>query len=368
MKLSSNRLLRSPWLEIGIMLVVLVVSYIALAVISTGAETPPEGMSAWAISRLLLAFFVLSFAIAFVAVIAGIGGGVIFTPIMLAFTDVNSLIVRATGLVVAMFSGLISTGPFMRRGLGNLKLCILCTSALAVGTLVGARGALWIAEYMGPSSEGTIRMVLGGILLAIAAYFTFGSNMEWPKVKKVDRFTRWLNITQPYYEQSLGEVVDYKVTRAGGGLTSMFFIGLVSGFFGLGGGWAVTPALNLIMGVPLKVAAASSGILLGVGSCSGIWPYLLNGAIIPLFVAPWMVGQILGGLLGSYILMKVKAQFVRFILIGIMFFTSFALVTKGLKTLGYMGEIPMPAFIGVFFAIMAAVILAILGKFPNFKR
>jgi len=221
---------------------------------------------------------------------------------------------------------------------------------------------------MGQQSEGMVRMVLGVILLSIAAYFTFGSHMEWPEIKRVDRFTRWLNITQPYFEQSLGRVIDYQVTRAWGGLLAMFLIGLISGFFGLGGGWAVVPALNLIMGVPLKVAAASSGVLLGVGSCSGIWPYLLNGAIIPLFVAPWMVGQVLGGLLGAHILIKVKARFVRFLLIGIMFFTSFALVTKGLKTLGYMGEIPMPIFLGVFFVMMAAVVLAILGKFPKLKR
>jgi len=367
-KLSNNRFLKSPWLELGIMLVVLVVSYIALAVISAGGEAPPGGMSLGTISNLLLAFFLLSFAIAFVAVIGGIGGGVIFTPIMLAFTDVNSLIVRATSLVVAMFSGLISTGPFMRRGLGNLKLCILCTSALALGTLIGARGALWIAEYMGQTSEGMVRMVLGVIILSIAAYFTFGSNLEWPEVMRVDRFTRWLRITQPYYEQSLGKVIDYQIKNAWGGLLSMFIIGLISGFFGLGGGWAVVPALNLIMGVPLKVAAASSGVLLGVGSCSGIWPYLLNGAIIPLFVAPWMVGQVLGGLLGAYILIRVKARFVRFLLIGIMFFTSFALVTKGLKTLGYIGEIPMPVFLGVFLIMVIAVVLAILGKLPKLKR
>jgi len=367
-KLSGKTLLKSPWLELGIMFVVLIVSYIALSVLSMGGETPPGGMSLGTISRLLISFFFLSFAIAFIAVIGGIGGGVIFTPIMLAFTDVNSLIVRATGLVVAMFSGLISTGPFMKRGLGNLKLAILCTSALAVGTLAGARGALWIAEYMGATSEGIVKMVLGVLLLSITAYFTFGSNMEWPEVKKVDRFTRWLNITQPYYEQSLDTVMDYQVTRAWGGLLSMFIIGLVSGFFGLGGGWAVVPALNLIMGVPLKVAAASSGVLLGVGSCSGIWPYLLNGAIIPLFVAPWMVGQVLGGLLGAHILIRVKAQFVRYLLIGILFFTSFALVTKGLKTLGVMGDVPMPVFLGVFFLMVVGVVLAIFGKFPTFKR
>jgi hypothetical protein len=47
-------------------------------------------------------------------------------------------------------------------------------------------------------------------------------------------------------------------------LIAMLGIGLVSGFFGLGAGWAAVPALKLIMGVPLKVTAACSGVLLGI--------------------------------------------------------------------------------------------------------
>ena len=57
--------------------------------------------------------FLLSFFVAIISVIAGVGGGVIFTPLMLAFTSVDTLIIRSTGLVVAMFSGLVASGPFM---------------------------------------------------------------------------------------------------------------------------------------------------------------------------------------------------------------------------------------------------------------
>jgi uncharacterized membrane protein YfcA len=78
------------------------------------------------LALLTFGFFLLSFAIGIIAVIAGIGGGVLFTPLMLAFTPVDSLIIRGTGLIVAMFSGLISSDPFLKSGLGNLKLAIYC--------------------------------------------------------------------------------------------------------------------------------------------------------------------------------------------------------------------------------------------------
>lgn len=369
MSLSKSRFLRSPWLEMGIMAAVLVLAYIALGLIATGVETPADGISASTITGMLLGFFVLSFVIALVAVLAGIGGGLIFTPIMLAFTSVDTLIVRATGLIVAMFSGLISTGPFMRRGLANLKICLLCISVLSIGAFVGAQGAILLAESMGEMGDGIVRMSLGIIIFLLMLYFLRGGERtEWPDVKRVDRFTQWLNLSQPYYEQSLGKVVDYKVTRAGWTLVSMLGVGLISGFFGLGGGWAAVPALNVIMGVPLKVAAACSGVLLGVGSCTGVWPYLLSGAIIPLFAAPWLVGQVLGGLAGSQLLIRVKAAFVRYILIGLLFFSAYSLIMKGFYNFGVMGEVPIAVTLTILVLDAVIVVLAILGKLPRLNR
>ncbi len=72
----KNKYLKSPWLEVIIMTVVVVLSYLALALISYGSETPPDGLSAWSITAILFGSFIASFCLALVAVIAGIGGGV----------------------------------------------------------------------------------------------------------------------------------------------------------------------------------------------------------------------------------------------------------------------------------------------------
>ena len=361
-----KKLFESPWLELSIMFTVVVLSYIALLIISRGAAIPPGGMALTSITELLFGFFLLSFAIAIIAVLAGIGGGVLFTPLMLAFTPIDSLIIRATGLIVAMFSGLVSTGPFMKSGVGNLKLSIYCCCGYGIGGFIGAQGAIWIANRMGETGEGIIRIILGGIVLLLALYFLLGGvKTEWPEVKRVDRFTQWLGLPQPYYEESLGKVVDYQVIRGGQGLLAICGVGLISGFFGLGAGWAIVPTMNLIMAIPLKVAAASSGILIGMGDCITVWPYLLAGAIIPLFVAPWLVGQVMGGIIGAHVLIRVRAKSIRYILIGIMVFSSFGLVTKGLKTLEYIPSIPKAIYVAVLLIIMAGVAFSLTGKFPK---
>ncbi|MFB6259192.1 MAG: TSUP family transporter, partial [Thiohalorhabdaceae bacterium] len=94
---------------------------------------------------LVLGSFVLSILIAIVAVIAGVGGGVLFTPIMMAFTSIDTLIIRSTGLVVAMFSGLVSSGPFMRKGLADVKIVLYCAIPIIAGAMLGSYAAIALA-------------------------------------------------------------------------------------------------------------------------------------------------------------------------------------------------------------------------------
>ena len=320
---------------------------------------------------LLAAFSLISTVIALISVTAGIGGGVLFTPLMLAFTPVDSLMVRGTGLIVAMFSGLVSSGPFMKSGLGNLKLSMYLNVGYGIGAYTGAQGAVLASERLAETGDGLVRIALGTIVLVLSVYYLRGgSRMEWPEVNHVDRFTAWLKLTQPYYESSTGQIADYRVTRAGLGLAAMVGVGLVSGFFGLGAGWAIVPTMNVIMGVPLKVAAACSGIIIGMGDSISVWPYILAGAIIPLFAALWLAGQVLGGIVGAQMLIKVRAGSIRLLLIGVLFFSGFGLVVRGLAALGYVPQLPDSVYVAVLLIIAAGVALAISGRnpFPGIRR
>jgi uncharacterized membrane protein YfcA len=353
--------LQSPWLESIIMIGSVILSFAGLGLLSAAPQRMAEGeMANTTIVMILFGFFMLSVAIAMISVIAGIGGGVIFTPIMLAFTGVNSVVVRGTGLIVAMFSGLISTGIFIKKRISNYRLCLILTLSQGFGALAGSTLAVATAQSSGVTGEGLLRAGLGIILLAIAVYFFFGGKkIEWPSISKIDRFTRWLRLDGHYFEESAGTELNYKVTRAPLGIFLVFFVGAIGGFFGMGGGWAITPSLNLGMGIPLKLAAANSGVILGIGSCVSVWPYVFAGGIIPFFVLPWLAGQVIGGFVGSYVLARIKVHAVRFILIGIMIFTSFGLITKGLEVLGIIGSIPPIVQVLIFIFPIAGVIIAV---------
>ena len=96
--------------ELTVLIAVIVIGYVVAGIFSQIEGN--EVLSPSSIWLVTVGSFLVSTAIAVIAVIAGVGGGVLYTPIMLAFTSIDTLIVRATGLVVSMFSGLISSGPF----------------------------------------------------------------------------------------------------------------------------------------------------------------------------------------------------------------------------------------------------------------
>ncbi len=359
--MAVNRCLKSPWIETLILVAILVISYAAIAIIAFGAEPPPEGMSAVNIFALILGFTLISFSMAFLAAVSGVGGGVLFTPVMLAFTSVDSLIIRATGLIFAMFTGLTSTGPVMKKGLGNLRLSVILAAIYGAGSFAGAHGAIYIWKYTGEGGEAAVRISLGLIVAGIASYIFFGKkNMDWPDVKNVDGFTRMLNLPQPYYEHSLKRIVNYRVKKAAPGILIIAFVGMISGFFGLGAAWAVVLVQNGIMGVPLKVSAANSLAVVGMGNCIAVWPFLLGGAVIPMFVAPWLVGVIMGGRAGSILLVNIKADFIRFFIIGILFFAGFSLIFRGLAILGIIklhGAVNAAVFVLIFLLVFRAALL-----------
>jgi len=229
-----------------------------------------------------------------------------------------------------------------------------------LGALVGASFAVSAARDSGITGEGLIRISLGIILILISIYFFIGGKKsEWPIITKIDRITAMMQLDSKFYEESDSRVREYRVMRAPLGMFLIFFVGLIGGFFGMGGGWAITPILNIGMGIPLKLAAANSGVILGIGSCVSIWPYIYAGGIIPLFVLPWLSGQVIGGVVGSYALAKLNVSIVRILLIGIMFFTSFGLITKGMTLVNLIGEVPDIVHVVLFLIILIIVIASV---------
>ncbi len=322
--------LRVP--ELSILIILIACGYIVIAIFSKVQAT--QTLTPFSMWLIITGSFFISMVIAIIAVIAGIGGGVMFTPIMLGFTSIDSLVIRATGLVVAMFGGLISSGPFMKTKLANLRVTFYCAVPITIGALTGSISAIYLHHVLGTRGDGAVRLSLGILMLVIAFFlFTGGGKTEYPEPKFIDRFSIKLGLKGSYWEESLGQVVEYQMVKALLGGFLFILLGFIGGFFGMGGGAFLTGTLNLVMLAPVKVAAASSGVLLAISDATAIWTYIRYGALISILAAPWMLGHVVGGIVGAHLLIRIRAGFVRKILIIILLVSSAKLIARGLEAI-----------------------------------
>ncbi len=289
--------------------------------LAKAAESNPQTTLAWWVWPLLL--FAVSFLIGVLAVLAGIGGGTLFVPIVGGFFPFHMDFVRGAGLLVAL-SGSISAGPsLLKERLADLRLTLPAAFITSTSSIVGAMVGFALPVNI-------LQTALGITIFCIVAFMALAKNSEYPLVKKVSPLGKALKMNGIYLESSTGEEVMWEVHRVRRSLATFVVVGFAAGMFGIGAGWANVAVLNLMMGVPLKVAVATSNFLTSMSATSAAWICINNGAILPIMLVPSIIGVMLGSRVGAKILVKTKPAALRYFVIAMLFLTGLRMLLKGL--------------------------------------
>ena len=270
-----------------------------------------------------LSLFIVTFILGILAVLGGVGGGVLFVPIVGGFFPFNIDFVRGAGLLVAL-AGALAAGPgLLKRNLASLRLALPVALIASAAAIVGAMIGLAL-------KPNVINTLLGATILFIVAIMATAKKSDFPIVAKPDALSQSLGIMGIYREESLGRDVEWNVHKTPQGLLLFIVIGIMAGMFGLGAGWANVPVLNLMMGAPLKISVATSKFLLSITDTSAAWVYLNQGAVLPMIVVPSLVGIMLGSMIGVKILAKSKPKAIKWMVIGLLLFAGLRSLLKGL--------------------------------------
>jgi uncharacterized membrane protein YfcA len=270
-----------------------------------------------------MALFATCFLIGIVAVPAGIGGGTLFVPIIGGFFPFHLDFVRGAGLLVALASALAAGPMLLRGGLSSLRLALPLALLACMSSIVGALLGLAL-----PAS--IIQTALGLIVLGIVTLMLFSKKSEFPHVAQPDRLSSALGIHGVFIDGASGQAINWQVHRTPLGLVIFLAIGVMAGMFGIGAGWANVPALNLLMGAPLKVSAGTSGLVLSLVDSSAAWVYLNRGAVLPMIAVPSVVGMMLGARIGARLLHVLKGSVIRKMVITLLLFAGIRALLKGL--------------------------------------
>lgn len=270
-----------------------------------------------------LGLFAFSFLLGVVAVLAGVGGGVLFVPLVGGFFPFHIDFVRGAGLLLALSGALSATPALLRGGLASLRLAL---PLALVGSITSIGGAL--VGFALPTN--VVQTALGFTILGIAALMWFAGRSDHPNVAAPDALGAALRMHGVYHDPAAGRQIEWRVHRTPGGLLVFAGIGVLAGMFGLGAGWANVPALNLLMGAPLKLSVGTSAFLLTVIDTSAAWIYIHRGAVLPMLVAPTIIGVMLGAKIGARLLRVAPARLVRGLVLWLLLVAGLRAVLKGL--------------------------------------
>jgi len=323
----NYRVRSAGWWILSLFVFVLSCPLAASAAEQTIAGTAAKPWWFWPI-----VLFVFCLVLGIVAVLAGVGGGVLYVPLVSGFFPFHIDFVRGVGLMVAL-AGALAAGPgLLRRNLANLRLALPVALIASSFSILGAMLGL----YLSALDPDIIQICLGVTIVGIAILLLASKNTEKPVVTKQDAIGLVLGLGGAYWDDGARESVEWKTHRTLLGLFMFILVGLLAGMFGLGAGWANVPVLNLLMGVPLKVSVATSKFLLSITDTSAAWIYLNRGCVIPLIGVPSIVGLMLGSLIGVKILAVAKPKVIRYMVIVVLFFAGLKAIDKGLG-LGFLG-------------------------------
>ena len=306
------------WLVLGVAL--------ASSPVWAAAESAAASVDAtpWWYWPVILFFF--CFVLGVIAVLAGVGGGVLYVPLISGFFPFHIDFVRGAGLMVAL-AGALAAGPgLLKRNLASLRLALPVALIASTCSIIGAMLGLYLSSL----NPNIVQGCLGLTIIGIAVLLLCSKNTERPVVTKQDAIGMALGLQGIYHDAASGEDIEWKTHRTLAGFCLFVVIGIMAGMFGLGAGWANVPVLNLLMGAPLKVSVATSKFLLSITDTSAAWIYMNKGCVIPLMAVPSILGLMLGSFMGVRILAKVKAKAIRYIVIGVLFFAGFKALDKAM--------------------------------------
>jgi uncharacterized membrane protein YfcA len=116
--------------------------------------------------------------------------------------------------------------------------------------------------------------------------------------------------------------VVYRTRRAPAALGVSLVAGSVSGLLGIGGGILQVPALNAWCGVPLRAAAATSAVMIGITAAASAPLYYVRGDVVPPLAAAAVLGTFAGSRAGLWAGGRARAKWLKLLMAGVLIAVS----------------------------------------------
>jgi len=241
----------------------------------------------------------LAFLIGVIAAMLGIGGGVFLVPslILLPWYALDPATASGTSLAAIVFISLSSTFRYRKQK----RIDYLLGFAFATTTIPGA----FLGSYVKSIIETQILGLIFAFFLIFVSIRMFIGKRG--KESKSEDSANKRGKKKRRIIDSYGKIFTYSANLRAVPLLG-FAGGFSSGLLGIGGGSVLVPAMNLVLGVPIHVAVATSMFIMIFTSTSGTLTNIWLGQIRFDYSLLLAIGIIFGAQFGAHYAAKVSAR------------------------------------------------------------
>ncbi|MGQ0506995.1 MAG: sulfite exporter TauE/SafE family protein [Myxococcaceae bacterium] len=229
----------------------------------------------------------------------GIGGGAILVPVLVLGFGVPIVDAIPVSLLCVVANSCAASASNVERKTADVRLAL----TLELATVAGAFGGGFLAVLLAPA---TVAMAFGAFAAIVASQM----------------LTR-----RPAADDATLEPVAFK--RVPLGIGGSFLAGGMSAVLGVGGGPVKVPLMTFGMGVPFRVATATSNMMVGVTAAASVAAYAWRGQLHLAMAAPLVVGTLAGAVYGSRHAKDARVVFLRRLFGLVLMVVAFQMLWKG---------------------------------------
>jgi uncharacterized protein len=282
----------------------------------------------------------------------GLGGGILIVPFLSLVMGLTIQQAVGVSLVCVIVTSGASAAVYLERRVANLRLGMVLELFTATGAVIGGaiafllNGQVLAGLFTAMLVYTAISMVRrrdadpdavpadaapagtapadAANLPAVAAAGSSGTGFwtERPERDRLDTFVETLSGP------------GYRVTNLRVGTVGAVFAGVMSALLGIGGGLVKVPLMHLFMNVPLRVATATSNLMVGITASTSAVVYLLRGGIDPFVAGPTALGVFVGAAIGSRTAHRIDLRLLRILFVVVLLYTAYEMARRALGITG----------------------------------
>jgi hypothetical protein len=252
----------------------------------------------------------------------GLGGGILIVPLLTLGFGLPLREAVGVSLMSVIVTSSASAAVFLQRHAANLRLGMTLELFTALGAIAGGILAFSLDDR---ELSGLFAILLGYVAVSMFRRREPEASGE-PAVSTLGQ-------DDPERSAFIHRLSGpgYRIRNIGPGIVGSVGAGIVSALLGIGGGLVKVPVMHLIMGVPLRVATATSNLMIGVTASASAIIYLARGGIDPYVVGPTAIGVFVGASIGSRVAHRVNLGLLRLLFTAVLVYTAYQMAARTLS-------------------------------------